>query len=294
MSTGQHELLTHGQPDGNRFAYSFLPGLLFVALIWLVHLLSYLTGADLVWLGVLPRNSLGLAGIFLSPLIHADLKHLLSNTFPLVLLSGFILFIHRWQGVRAIVLVYVLSGILTWLIGRNAYHIGASGVVYGMAGFLLFRGFFGRDRGALAVALAVLFLYSGLFYGLFPNEERVSWEGHLAGMLAGLVAALIYGKTDKPVQEAAEEGQQVPVSVTQRHVSSTFVPYYQHYSLQYTLPAAANTKLTYTLTSDTYPAPVQTKRPFTTSLQAENLATSQYDSATKRSERAPHPRREGK
>ena len=175
MRTGTGILETT-QQESSRFAYSFLPGLLFIVLIWLIHLLTYLTDANITFLGVYPRSFFGLAGVFLSPLIHADLKHLLSNTFPLVLLSGFILFIHRREGANVIALVYILSGVFTWFIGRQAHHIGASGVVYGMAGYLLFRGFITRDRGALAVAFAVLFLYSGLFYGLFPKEERISWE----------------------------------------------------------------------------------------------------------------------
>lgn len=279
MSLSQHDLQLQQHTDSNRFAYSFLPGLLFVSLLWLIHLLAYLTGADLGWLGVLPRNFFGLVGVFLSPLIHADLKHLLSNTFPLVLLSGLILFLYRWQGVRVLVLVYVLSGILTWFIGRQAYHIGASGVVYGMAGFLLFRGFLTRDRGALAIAFAVLFLYSGLFYGLFPEEERVSWEGHLAGMVAGLVAALSLGRVKRNKETGSAET--VPTEVTQRHVSSTFIPYYQHFSLQFTLQdkARPTQRFQYTLTPDTLPADKQTKLSYTASIKPTKSKTHYGDKA---------------
>lgn len=226
------------EEGGPHFGYSFLPGLLFVALMWLISLLSYLTDANLAFLGVMPRQFLGLIGVFFGPLIHGDLLHLLSNTFPVALLSGFILYLHRKVAVRVMVLVYLLSGLLTWLIGRQAYHIGASGVVYGLAGFLLFNGFLRQNRGAMAVSLAVLFLYSGLFYGLFPNEERVSWEGHVAGLVAGLVAAIAYGEGNpKPLHRPLEPG------VVQRHVSSTIGPNYQHlyisYSVQPHSPAAS-------------------------------------------------------
>lgn len=253
MNTGTG-ILESTQQESSRFAYSFLPGLLFVVLIWLVHLLAYLTDADLAFLGVYPRSFFGLAGVFLSPLIHADLKHLLSNTFPLVLLSGFILFIHRREGANVIGLVYILSGVFTWFIGRQAYHIGASGVVYGMAGYLLFRGFITRDRGALAVAFAVLFLYSGLFYGLFPKEERVSWEGHLAGMFAGLIAVIIYGQRPFRKRKTSDTTVAIQPDITQRHTSNTFVPYYIHYTINYSTPNAKDTKpFVYTLKPDTQP-----------------------------------------
>ncbi|GHA78954.1 rhomboid family intramembrane serine protease [Pontibacter akesuensis] len=210
------------------FGYSFLPGFLFVALMWLVSLLSYLTGANLGFLGVLPRSFFGLIGVFFAPLIHGDLLHLLSNTFPLLLLSGFILYMHRNVAVKVMVLVYLLSGLLTWLIGRQSYHIGASGVVYGLAGFLLFNGFLRQNRGAMAVSLAILFLYSGLFYGLFPNDEGVSWEGHISGLVAGLVAAIAYGEGNPEPQDKPLEP-----SLVQRHMSNTMGPHYQHLHIHY-------------------------------------------------------------
>ena len=218
------------EKDNTNFAYSFLPGTLFVALLCLISLLSYLTDANLTWLGVRPRSFFGLIGIVTSPLIHGDLLHLLSNAFPLVLLSGFILFMHRRVAVRVMVLVYVLSGILTWFIGRPSYHIGASGIVYGLAGFLLFNGFLRHNRGAMAVSMAVLFLYSGLFYGLLPTEERVSWEGHIGGFAAGLAAALVYGEG---VFGRVRKPAYIAPSVVQRHVSNTMGPHYRHMHINY-------------------------------------------------------------
>ncbi|MCX2741119.1 rhomboid family intramembrane serine protease [Pontibacter anaerobius] len=248
--------------EGPHFGYSFLPGLLFVALIWLISLLSYLTGANLAFLGIMPRSFLGLIGVFFGPLIHGDLLHLLSNTFPLVLLSGFILYIHRKVALRVTVLVYLLSGLLTWLIGRQSYHIGASGVVYGLAGFLLFNGFLRQNRGAMAVSLAVLFLYSGLFYGLFPGEERVSWEGHVAGLLSGLVAAIVYGdgnpqqSTTKPLEP----------DVVQRHMSTTAGPHYRHMHISYTVtPHQPHNSYTYTFDAGNISPKILTKTTATSS-----------------------------
>ncbi|SIT85239.1 rhomboid family intramembrane serine protease [Pontibacter indicus] len=227
---------TQMKAEHERFAYSFLPGTLFVGLIWLVALLSYLNDVNLAWLGIHPRDFLGLIGVFLGPLIHSGLIHLLSNSFPLVLLSGFILFLHRPVALRVFVLVYLLSGLFTWFIGRDAYHVGASGVVYGLAGYLLFNGVMRRDRAGLAVSLAILFLYSGLFYGLFPSEERISWEGHLGGLLTGLVAALFYGEhvdIKQPAIPVAPPLSQAEQRAQQLHQSSTLMG--QQYTWRYTL-----------------------------------------------------------
>ncbi|OKL38427.1 rhomboid family intramembrane serine protease [Pontibacter flavimaris] len=242
--------------DAPHFGYSFLPGLLFAALIWLVALLSYLTGADLAFLGILPRNILGLVGVLFGPLIHGGLLHLLSNTFPLVLLSGLILYMHRRVALKVIVLVYLLSGLLTWLIGRQAYHIGASGLVYGLAGFLLFNGFLRQNRGAMAVSLAVLFLYSGLFYGLFPGEERVSWEGHVAGLLSGLVAAIAFGGGEP----APSINRPLEPDVVQRHVSSTVGRHYQHMFISYSVrPDSVPQVYTYTFDAASFSVKMSTK-----------------------------------
>lgn len=232
----EKDLTSIRQEENHRFALSFLPGTLFVILLWLISLLAYLTNANLTWLGVLPRNFFGLIGIVTSPLVHGDLIHLLSNSFPFVLLSGFIIFQQRKKGIDVLLFVYALSGLLTWFIGRQAYHIGASGVIYGMASYLLFKGFIGRDREALAVSLAILFLYSGLFYGLFPGEERVSWEGHLAGLIAGLVAAVTYGTgTSTAKSKKVAEEPQVH-TVQQRHTSHTLGSAgSHHYYMQYTV-----------------------------------------------------------
>ncbi|PTX21337.1 membrane associated rhomboid family serine protease [Pontibacter mucosus] len=253
FSSGDYITQAEGEPP--HFGYSFLPGLLFVALMWLVSFLSYLTHVNLAFLGIMPRNFLGLIGVFLGPLIHGDLLHLLSNTFPLVLLSGFILYMHRRVALKVVVLVYLLSGLLTWFIGRQAYHIGASGVVYGLAGYLLFNGFLRQNRGAMAVSLAVLFLYSGLFYGIFPGEERVSWEGHLAGLLSGLVAAITFGEGEL----TREENRPLEPDVVQRHVSSTAGKHYQHMFISYSVqPQELSKPYHYTLDAAGLSAKVST------------------------------------
>ncbi|TPE43097.1 rhomboid family intramembrane serine protease [Pontibacter mangrovi] len=284
MPTTRRRDYTAALPENApHFGYSFLPGLLFVALMWLVSLLSYLTGADLAFLGIRPRTFLGLIGVFLGPLIHGDLLHLLSNTFPLLLLSGFILYMHRRVASKVIVLVYLLSGLLTWVVGRQAYHIGASGVVYGLAGFLLFNGFLRQHRGAMAVSLAILFLYSGLFYGLFPGEERVSWEGHVAGLVSGLVAAIAYGE-GKPEPTGT---QPLAPDVVQRHMSSTIGPHYQHMFVSYTVgPEPQGQLYTYTFNANAISVITPTKGNGATSKDKRKASTT-YERETERRKKTP-------
>ncbi|WP_187261522.1 rhomboid family intramembrane serine protease [Pontibacter beigongshangensis] len=231
------------QEESDRFAYSFLPGTLFVALLWLVKLMEFLTGSELVWLGVLPRKFFGLIGVFMSPLIHSGVPHLLSNSFPLVLLSGLIIFLHSRVAVQVITMCYAGSGLMTWFIGRQSYHVGASGVVYAMVGYLFFLGMIRRDRSALAVSLAILFLYSGFLYGLFPTEERISWEGHLGGVVAGLLAAIVFGSgADLPQPiEAPEPLTPDQQQLQQLHLSTTFAAGSGHMYVKYQVASPATT-----------------------------------------------------
>lgn len=181
--------------------YSFLPGVLFVALMWYIFILAYIFEADLATLGLYPRKLSGLPGILATPLIHSDLPHLLSNSFPLLILPAIILFSYPSLALRVFVGLYFFTGFFTWFLARPAFHIGASGVVYGLASFVFFSGVFRRDRGAVALSFIIIFLYGGMIYGVFPTEERVSWESHLIGGMCGMVFAFIYRNVDRPAQE---------------------------------------------------------------------------------------------
>ncbi|MCC9166795.1 rhomboid family intramembrane serine protease [Pontibacter harenae] len=267
----ENNISTSLKEENEKFSYSFLPGALFVSLLWLISTLSYLTDANLGWLGVFPRRFFGLIGVVTSPLIHSGLDHLLANTFPLLLLSGAILFLHREVSGKVFLMVYVLSGIFTWFIGRSAYHIGASGLIYGLAGFLLFLGVVRRDRASLAVSLAVLFLYGGLFNGLFPGEERISWEGHLGGFLAGMVAVVVYGGNPTTTDDANAAAAGVAPSV-HPHVSSTVGPQYSAMPIAYHAQASQEAKTyTYRLNSSTSAIEGPTNYGATSSKKAEQL-----------------------
>jgi membrane associated rhomboid family serine protease len=172
--------------------------LLFPLVLWFVHLLSLLFSADLSKLGLLPRNFVGLLGIFTSPLIHADFSHLISNTIPLIVLGYIVFSFYPKVSYILFIFIYFFTGLLVWIFARQVFHIGASGVVYGFVSFLFFSGIFRRDNTSIALALVITFLYGGLVWGMIPGWKGISWESHLFGAITGLTASYLFRKIDPP------------------------------------------------------------------------------------------------
>jgi len=168
--------------------------LLFVFLLWLAFWAEVRFKTNFNYLGIYPKSIEGLRGVLFSPFIHSGVKHLFNNSMPLLVLSTALFYFYR--SIRWKVLLYgmLLTGIVTWLIGRPALHIGASGVVYMLASFLFFKGVFSKHFRLIALSLVVVFLYGSLLWYLFPINPEISWEGHLSGFLVGLVFALLFRK----------------------------------------------------------------------------------------------------
>ncbi|MCB0705982.1 MAG: rhomboid family intramembrane serine protease [Saprospiraceae bacterium] len=166
--------------------------LVFLGIMWAIHLLKTVLDVNLVQFGVYPRVPQGLKGILFSPLIHSDWHHLISNSVPFLVLSVMIFFFYSRVAVRSFILIYVLTGLAVWLFGRRVFHIGASGVVYGLLAFVFWTGIFRRSLKSIVLALIVTFLYSGYFMGVLPNQEGISWESHLLGALSGVFTAFWY------------------------------------------------------------------------------------------------------
>lgn len=162
----------------------------FVGVVWFVFVAGLVLPFDINSFGVTPRSLIGLVGVPLMPLLHADFKHLLSNTVPLavllVLLAG-----SNARSWAIVIYIVMMGGALLWLFGRPATHVGASGLIYGLIAFLLVSGFLERRPVPLVIAIVVGFLYGGtLLSGIIPAlGSRISWEGHLFGAVAGGVAA---------------------------------------------------------------------------------------------------------
>lgn len=174
------------------FKYSFLIPLSIVIIFWLVKLVENLYQLNFTTLGILPLQPEGLQGILLSPFIHSSYDHLLSNSIPFLILTFALLYFYRNLAYRIFMLIYILSGICVWLGGRDAWHIGASGIVYGLASFLFFSGVFRRDANLLTIGIIVVFLYGSMFWGIFPIKPEISWESHLWGAVSGLLLAFYY------------------------------------------------------------------------------------------------------
>lgn len=159
--------------------------LIVVIAFWLIELFESSTGLNLDALGIYPRSVSGLIGIVFSPFLHGSFEHLASNSISFILLLASILFFYPGIARQVIWGVYLTTGIGVWLFARPAYHIGASGLIYGFAGFLFFFGVFRKDTKSLNISLLMAFLYHGMLYGVFPNQQGVSWESHFIGALSG-------------------------------------------------------------------------------------------------------------
>lgn len=174
-------------------ASAYLYPILGVLLIWLVYWIQQKMGWNFNDYGIQPRSLKGLRGILFSPFLHSGIKHLLSNSLPLLVLSVTLFYFYKRIAFEVLIFGAILTGLLTWLIGRGySNHIGASGVVYLLASFLFFKGIWSKNIRMIAVSLIVVFLYGSLVWGMFPNKPNISWEGHLSGFISGVVFALVY------------------------------------------------------------------------------------------------------
>ena len=172
----------------------------FVLVMWFVFWLEIKFSLDFTRWGVKPRTVKGLRGILFSPLIHSGIKHLWHNTVPLLVLSTALFYFYRKISWRVLVLLILLSGAGTWMIGRVSYHIGMSGVIYALVSFLFFKGILAKHFRLIALSLVVVFLYGSLIWGTLPTSETISWEGHLSGFIAGGLVALCFRESvPKPV-----------------------------------------------------------------------------------------------
>ena len=186
----------------------------FLLITFSLKLIESLEEFSLVEWGIKPLSIEGLPGILLSPLVHSDWDHFFANALPLLVLGVSLFYFYRGISVKVFVFIYLLTGIWVWLGARDAWHIGASGVIYGLAAFLIAGGFLRNYIPLMAISLMVIFVYGGMIWGIFPLKWDVpySWESHMWGTIAGVVLAIIYRKQgpQKPVKEWPDEEYEYP------------------------------------------------------------------------------------
>ena len=164
-----------------------------VLFLWIVYWLQIRYDFDFYENGIYPRTFSGLQGIILSPFIHADISHLYNNSIPLLVLLAALQFFYPKQTVPVIVYGILLSGLITWIIARPNYHIGASGLIYVLVSFIFFKGIQTHYYRLVALSLSVVLLYGGMIWYIFPDvDTSISWEGHLAGLITGFLISLKY------------------------------------------------------------------------------------------------------
>ncbi len=192
--------------EKTRFSISLSFAFLLTAIMWTVKLYeTSLNIEDLYKNGIFPLSINGLKGIIFSPFIHGDFEHLFSNTFPFLILTTTLIYFYPEKGFLIYAFMFLLTGILTWLIGRQSYHIGASGIVYALASFIFFSGIISRKREYIAIALIVIFLYGSLIWGIFPGaDKKMSWEGHLSGFISGTLLSLFFSQKPDSIIKQTE------------------------------------------------------------------------------------------
>ncbi|MBW2962229.1 rhomboid family intramembrane serine protease [Mesonia aestuariivivens] len=198
----------------------FMPAFM-VLILWVLYWFEFKFGFNFNSFGIAPQTLKGLRGILFSPFIHGSAKHLYSNTIPLFLLSLALFYFYRKLAYKVLLWGIVISGLLTWLMGQEgSYHIGASGLIYVLASFLFFKGISSKHYRLMALSLIIVFIYGSLVWGVLPGVPGISWEGHLAGFLAGLLLAFSYKNVviiEKPTYEWEKDNYEEKDDEFMRH-----------------------------------------------------------------------------
>jgi len=191
------------------FFHAIVKAIIIVAVLWIVFLINDIFGLNGNDYGLLPRDPKGLLGIFTMHFLHGDMKHLFSNSVPLLVLLFSIFYFFHKKSALILAMTCFIVGILTWIMGTEGIHIGASGVVYALAFFLVTISILKQETKLMAYSLIIIFLYGSIVWGFFPQlfpDKHISWEGHLAGAITGILLAFFY-KNEGPVKKVYFEDE---------------------------------------------------------------------------------------
>jgi len=141
---------------------------------------------------LVPRTSIGLIGIFSAPFLHGSLPHIINNSISFTLFAVALALLEGDKMFAKVMLMLVIGGVLTWVMGRSANHIGASGLIFSLWGYMLLSGWFSRKLKYIVVSIMLIFFYSGMIFSVLPGKADISWEGHLFGFIAGIIVSWLY------------------------------------------------------------------------------------------------------
>lgn len=168
----------------------------FIFILWVLKIIESVLNIEFYPAGIYPRKLSGITGIITSPLIHSDYSHLISNTGTLFILMFTLFYSYKKSALYVTIIIWIVTGLFVWAVGRQSYHIGSSGILYGYLSYLFFLGIFRKEVKAIAISLLVTFLYGGLVWGILPTKPEISFESHLGGFLVGLACAIIFRNFD--------------------------------------------------------------------------------------------------
>ncbi|MGJ8743611.1 rhomboid family intramembrane serine protease [Polaribacter sp.] len=171
---------------------TFLVPMVYIVAIWVLYLIEITCDFNFNKYGVFPRTLVGFRGVFFTHFIHSNVSHLFNNSVPLFVLLSSLFYFYKDVAYKVLFLGGFFAGFLTWIIARESYHIGASGIVYLLFSFVFFSGIIKKHYRLIALSLTVIFLYGGMIWYVLPIKEGMSWEGHLSGFLVGLIFAVLY------------------------------------------------------------------------------------------------------
>lgn len=182
--------------DKRRLLIAFAAAITFALMLWVSKLIEYFGGFDFAQFGIYPRHAAGLVGVFCAPFIHASLAHLFANTPPIIVIGTLLLYGYPRASKVFLPVVYLGSGIAVWMFARQAYHIGASGLAFGMLFFVFTIGALRWERRTIAISMLVFFLYGGMVAGIVPGAREISFESHLSGAIIGILLAFLLRNRD--------------------------------------------------------------------------------------------------
>lgn len=185
---------SHRPPGALAVAFAIAGG--FTAFLWWLHFMAWGLEISLHDFGIVPRTSSGILGVLFAPLIHGDWEHLVANTPALLVLGTLLIYSYPKSWKPVTVVIWLCAGLGTWWFGRDSVHFGASGLTHGLMFYLFVMGIIRRDRPAMAVSMAVFFLYGGMVMTIVPREPGISWESHLFGAVGGLLSAALFFRRD--------------------------------------------------------------------------------------------------